>query len=213
MKRVLFLGLLLMFSSKAFSQESNVKIGLQLSATNPSFINNYIDNEFRLSYATGLTFDYQINDNLSLMSGFGYERKGSKSHITVIDQNNNLLGKGDINFNYDYIGIPLMLIYHSEANNGIYFGGGSYATYLLKATSNSKIEIFDNQVFTEDTNRVDIGLALVVGYVKPLSENIYLDIAIREYYGLSKLDKHATKSRRNSSIGIQFALKFAINGN
>lgn len=66
---------------------------------------------------------------------------------------------------------------------------------------------------TENTKKIDTGLSIIIGLKVPLSENLFLDLDIRDYLGLinlSKIDIIDNGSIKTNSLGLQIGLKYKL---
>ena len=218
MKKIFLFLSLVMISSVLFSQESKISVGLQFapsvtSIRGNSMIDKY-DNRFVIS--PGLTFDYHITQNLSFNSGLAFERKGAKTEILLTDITGVPIGNHEVKFNYDYLTLPLMATYNTNGKVRFYIGGGTFLGFLIsqkfvfRAIEGSSKETEDN---TDNTKRIDIGLSLITGVNIPMTDNLTLDLGLRDYLGLINTSKVTTLndgSIKTNSFSIVLGLKYKI---
>ncbi|MBK3517296.1 porin family protein [Carboxylicivirga marina] len=216
-KTILFLigSLISLF---AFSQESKIAIGLQMANSITSLRGNPMIDDFdsRFVISPGITFDYVLSENLSLNSGLAFERKGAKTDVEYTDKSGSILLNSEVESNFDYLTLPLMLSYHTNSKLKFYFGGGTFLSFLLsqktifEGSSIMPEQVEDN---TENMKRIDVGLALKAGINLPMNDRFILDLGLRNYLGLlntSKLDVIDDGSIKTNAFSAVIGVKYKI---
>jgi len=84
-----------------------------------------------LTFTGGIAIQYNLNNHLSLRSGFSYETKGSKESIGFTDGEGNDLGQIDYYSTGHYVTVPFLLRYSSGDNLKYFANIGPYLSYLL----------------------------------------------------------------------------------
>lgn len=79
MKTLLLITIGFFFAVKIQAQDSKIFIGVDLSSTIRSLYGNksHFDKVLALGYGGGLTIQYNLKKRFSIMSGLGYEKKGT----------------------------------------------------------------------------------------------------------------------------------------
>ncbi|WP_289055016.1 porin family protein [Carboxylicivirga marina] len=219
MKKLSTFLFLFVISSMVFAQESKIAIGFQMansitSLRGNSFINEHYDSRFVIS--PGITFDYTINERFSFNSGLAFERKGAKTDVEFTDGIGTPIGKAEVKANYDYLTLPLLVSYHTNGKLRFYFGGGTFFGFLLSqkgiTEGNDVIpeQTWDN---TENTKRIDVGLAFKAGINLPMSDILMIDLGLRDHLGLlntSKVEVFEDGSIKTNAFSAFVGLKYKL---
>jgi len=132
-----------------------------------------------VDYSTGLSFQYNFTQTLSLRTGLAYERKGAVDrNVTFTDNNAIKLFSTDIHTYYDYMILPFLVRASFGKRTAFFVNAGTYAGYLLQATyvykdpREGKTK-FD---FTNQTKKFDWGLSAGLGVSIPIKEKLMLPL-------------------------------------
>ena len=201
MKKITFLLFTIsLITFKTTAQDSKAKFGIQAGLNYSSLrgYDSYSDKNPGFAYVFGLSFQHEIQENLSLRADLNYERKAQnfKGKIDVLNPD---LPTEPIDGNYrykvtaylNYIVLPIMLKYNFSSDKSFYINGGPYLGYLLKSGQKSESNIpgtIDSD--DEDTKykkSIDFGFSAGIGKEFKLNENNQIYIEIRENLGLTNI--------------------------
>ncbi|PLX17170.1 MAG: hypothetical protein C0597_07265 [Marinilabiliales bacterium] len=122
----------------ALTANAQIKFGIKESinlSTQSELGMLWDTNDMKTGFTLGVTFDYRFHKTLSLQTELNYKRAGlayAKKEVS---------GKLDVNRNYDYYNIPLLIKGRFNDQLGLSqkwmlsFYGGPYYSYLHKAES------------------------------------------------------------------------------
>jgi opacity protein-like surface antigen len=218
MKKITLIIFLIGFSviSKAQSKGS-IEYGLGLGLNNATVSDNKSGNApFKTGVNFGGSIDSYISDRWSFRTKLIYDQKGwDKGFIEYQEFSNqdyvgvNLIKiKHTVNYRMNYLTIPIMANWHFGSTRKWYLNFGPYFGILL----NANIKDLDNNGktidFTKEFNRVDVGLALGIGYKIPISEKLKLNLEYDSQTGFSEIFKvsqdRITNSRGSFNLGLVF---------
>ena len=161
-----------------------------------------------LGIAAGVTIEYFIKKDLSLLSGLSYESKGINLNYSNSRQGTvhftGSSSSGEINETFkkkirnSYLIFPILIRTYILKHRALYLEGGLYSGYLLSSKvtlSDSKIvdeaprafffSKFDNNSFTHN---LDYGFSLGGGFAKDINQKVIFSISTRVNIGLRKVD-------------------------
>lgn len=179
---ILFGALLIAGSVNAQGVNIGIKGGL-----NVYNINNDSDNETdpRLGLHVGLLGHIHLADQFALQPEITYSMQGAKDNIAGVD----------VDFNLDYINVPLLFQYMFD--NGFRIQAGPQVGFLIAAKANDTDK-------KSDYNTLDLGLGLGVSYVHPSTG---FGIDARYNHGLSNInDGDAFNGGDAFNRGLQFGV-------
>lgn len=203
MKKITFLFLTIaLITFKTSAQDSKIKFGVQAGLNYSSFrgYDSYTDDNPGFAYLFGVSFQYQIKENLSIKADLNYERKTQKSKNVIelesYDPQNPFM-PGIYHFTNtafrNYIVLPIMVKYNFSNNKSFYVNGGPFLGYLLKsgATTTLNIEGLNNDDIddTKFKKSLDYGLSAGIGKEFKLKGDHDIYIEIRENLGLANTSK------------------------
>jgi hypothetical protein len=222
MKTICITAVLLLAATLSFAQQNRVLFGVEsgigLADISFSLGNTDTDDwyESRLGFAAGITFRYKFSEIASLCSGLSYELKGSSSDVTFTDVNGNITGRTTIKDNYNYLVVPLMLRMAYGKKLNIYTNLGPYLGILLKRKL-----VFENAIYlsngeivksidaTDDTEPVEFGVSLGIGFSTALNEKMILSFEVRDNKGITDTNPYDADITTNSLlffVGAAFKL-------
>ena len=183
-----------------------IKEGINLS-TQSELGMLWDNNDIKTGFTLGATFDYRFHSVLSVQTELNYKTEG------LAYETNETSGKKDINRNYDYYNIPLLIKgrFNNQLGLGeswlVSFYGGPYYSYLQSAES----EIKENGVTTitdyeKSSNSSDWGLILG-GEVAKVFNKGELFFDLRYEMGLSDVTENGNDIN-NKVIGIGLGYRF-----
>ncbi len=192
MHKLLFMGLLAC-SLNLTGQEKKLNLGIEAGPTYTSLWGNTAleqNTQPTFNYLIGLQFQYHVNWNFSLYGGLQYGRIASTTDIELRNQNNVLLGNTSLNYNLDFLTVPITARYYFGAKSQFFVEAGVTYSRLLQvesvreATGNLPE---DRQDLRNDFHNINYGWCAGFGFVYPISEDLFLSIGLRHDYGISNL--------------------------
>ena len=177
--------LALIFTSSIYSQ---IKIGVNAGATYSKFYGNVsIENtNAGISFLIGASFEYYLNESLSLKTNLNFERKSFNLKFPEIDDIGNPTGgELKITTDFDYLTLPIMAKYEFGNSKKFFVNGGPFLGFLLSVKS--KLDNFPDIDFTTLYKKIDIGLSFGIGTKIYLNDRSNLNIELRENLGLKNI--------------------------
>lgn len=178
----------LLYFNQLNAQTNKFELGVEASPSitflkGSSFMENFYDPT--LGFSGGFSFQYNIGKRIALRTNIAYERKGG------INRNNfyydgNLIKNSSINFNFDYLTLPILVRFSFGKRVKYFVNTGPYFGYLLSQTFVTKGDNFNTRTndYTSATNKFDFGVSFGTGLQYPIKEKIYLSSEIRGNLGL-----------------------------
>lgn len=214
-KLILLIGLLFT-TSLSHSQKNKFEIGLE---GGPSLIrlfgNSYLNSSQKLDlgFAVGLGFQYNINPFFSLRTQLGFERKGSKMNIDLIDNFGNLISQGTTHYQINYLNIPIL----GRANFGQkikffvqlgpYFGVKLGEAFVTKNSQGFQGAFHDNSTL----KKIDLGFTTGLGLSIPIKEKFAVSIEARNNLGLFNISNNSGNNQiktNTSNLLAGFSYRF-----
>lgn len=206
MKKLLLSISFLFISMLNYSQNSNIKFGIQAGLNYSTFLGYDVPAAFDPVYSEspafaflgGINLEYQIKEKWSLKMELNYERKSQKAdnNMEFVDMNGDAYGAYHFTSkkNYDYLVLPIMVKYCFSENNSFYLNGGPFIGYLLNSNVTNDLEDIEgiNNEPVETTNlnnKTDFGLSIGLGKIIEINEKGSIFIEIRENLGLTNTSK------------------------
>ncbi|UWY27948.1 PorT family protein [Flavobacterium sp. TR2] len=211
MKKItLLLFTIALITFKTTAQESKIKFGVQAGLTYSSFrgYEPFLDEDPGFSYLFGVSFQYKLNESLSLKADLDYDRKTqvSKGEVNTLEIPNSRYNIKATNY-LNYITLPIMLKFSFTRNKSFYINGGPYLGYLLKSgwkyeTSGQQDENLED---TKYRKSMDFGISAGFGKEFKLNDNHNIYIELRENLGLTDIAKPAMptdESMKTNSLNL-----------
>jgi len=154
--------LLIYFSKSAPAQlQFGGKIGIG-GATQSELGDICHNTDLRLAYNAGVTAKNQFNDWFALKGDLMYSQRGSSCEIEESGSTTEITNK------LGYLIVPVTAEFSAPVHNSrFFFATGPYAGFLLSAKQDINDVLTDIKDHTKST---DIGLAMELGFIKPLSK-------------------------------------------
>ena len=192
MKKQLFSVILTLAVINAYSQpEHKLKFGIRMGLAFANTKLDYSNIETRVKMKTGFMaggfFNFSLNKNLVFQPALLYVVKGG----------NEFSGNGySIPFNFDYLEVPLNILYQSTGGSGTYFLGGGLSPALHLNSAYDGNELKD----------VDLGIDFLAGYKIPIGFSFNMAYT----YGLINAtdNKEFIKTIRNRYFSITAGYEF-----
>jgi hypothetical protein len=170
------------------AQSSNVtKFGVKGGV---NFSNLYTDNaddeNVLTGFNIGLYAKVPVTNSISVQPEIYYTGKGAEVVY------NNAFASGTAKFKLNYIEVPVMLVANVTKNFNVQVG--PYAGYLIsgKTTNESGTYNFQDNINTDDFNKIDAGVAAGLGL-----DLETVSFGVRYNYGLTKVGKERSYSGTN----------------
>jgi hypothetical protein len=187
------------------AQSSNVtKFGVKGGV---NFSNLYTDNaddeNVLTGFNIGLYAKVPVTNSISVQPEIYYTGKGAEVVY------NNAFASGTAKFKLNYIEVPVMLVANVTKNFNVQVG--PYAGYLIsgKTTNESGTYNFQDNINTDDFNKIDAGVAAGLGL-----DLETVSFGVRYNYGLTKVGKENTTTNqtfpdaKNSVLSFYGAFSF-----
>ena len=182
------LVLTIMGFTNSNAQSSNVtKFGVKGGV---NFSNLYTDNaddeNVLTGFNIGLYAKVPVTNSISVQPEIYYTGKGAEVVY------NNAFASGTAKFKLNYIEVPVMLVANVTKNFNVQVG--PYAGYLIsgKTTNESGTYNFQDNIDTDDFNKIDAGVAAGLGI-----DLETVSFGVRYNYGLTKVGKERSYSGTN----------------
>lgn len=172
-----------------------------------NFSNLYTDNADDQNVLTGFNIGLYakvpVTNIISIQPEIYYTGKGAEVVY------NNAFAKGTAKFKLNYIEVPVMFVANVTKNFNVQVG--PYAGYLIsgKTTNESGTYNFENNINTDDFNKIDAGIAAGLGL-----DLETVSFGVRYNYGLTKIGKENTTTNqafpdaKNSVLSLYGAFSF-----
>ncbi len=212
----------------SFKDESIYRIGFNFGPNYNKFRGNEYFKELhsRLNFTAGISFEYRVTENLSLLTNINYELKTIKSEYgrqktfnlnPKIYNNTNPPWTAFQNGNVDieelsrfhYLNIPVLVRYYFGYKKEFFVNTGFFYNRLLYANTTREFsEDFNSNVFFIDPEEFfidhDIGLSFGLGTSFKISQAERIFLEFRYDLGLSNVVKNLSETYSGS-------LKFIAN--
>lgn len=187
-----FLGAAIAMSSLTFAQQFGIKGGMNVSSINSE--GDFNDSKSKIGFNAGVFMNAPIAKDFSIQPEVLYSRVGAKAGS---------VGSKDINFNLDYISVPLMFQYNATPE--FYLEAGPQFSFLTSAKV--KYDGKETENYKDYMNNFDFGLGLGAGYY--FTPNI--GVTARYVAGFSDITKNefgGDAKNRNNVFQAGLAYKF-----
>ena len=188
MKKTILFLLALIFTSSIYSQ---IKIGLNAGATySKLYGKNVYDSPGYKGFLIGASFEYYLNESLSLKTNLNYERTLLFDDISLTDKFGIIIGQVELTSNFDYLNIPIMAKYEFGNSKKFFVNRGPFLWFLLstKTKGKSKVSDFNTSYNNEGLKKINVGLSFGIGMKVYSNDKSDLNIELRENLGLLNID-------------------------
>lgn len=217
-KNYLFLLTIILFTNHLIAQENkkNFSIGINAGPNYNSLRGNNFADKYKsnFNYFFGLSFEYKINKQFSVVTNLNYEKTPFKSEYksdpiywadtyTIRDKTT-----------YTNLNIPILLKYNLGVYNEFFINGGFFYNPILDV-SNEMVNTDTNENvsdldFNELFKKKNYGLTLGIGMNLKYNKRDNISIEIRDDFGLN--DIGATKLGDISTTKTN-SIKLVVNWN
>jgi hypothetical protein len=188
--------LILFFTISTQAQENKIFIGLETSVGisrlrgNPLFDNN---NDYKTVLNNGLSFQYNINNTISLCSGLSFQNKGAIiPYVTIEDVNGITIGELRVDQNFSFINLPFLFRLNYGAKIKVALDLGPYLGILLHQSENTSNRESFTRNNTELYKKVELGLHTGIGSIINIGKGFFITVKINNELGLNDLGVNST---------------------
>lgn len=147
--------------------------------------------ENNFGYFAGLSLEFEISENISVLTNINYENKSYKSEFEGFGQTWNDTFTVKEKTKFSTLNIPLLVKYKFGFENEFFVNGGVFYNHFFNITNemiNTETnEDISNLDFNELFKDKDYGLSLGVGMTFRLSEISLLNVEVRDDFGLNDI--------------------------
>lgn len=203
--RKIFLGLGIVISGFAFSQQFGLKAGLNVSDINNGASGT--DMKAKTGLYVGVTATIPVSEEFSVQPELIYNQLGAKTNLYDFG---GIIGNVSTTTKLDYISLPIMLQYNFPSN--FYVELGPEFSYMISAKQGLSTSIISpsTDINMDYLNRLNVGAGFGAGY--NLNKNI--GINARYTLGLTGLGKDGNvtdyflDSAKNNNLQVGVNFKF-----
>lgn len=203
--RKIFLGLGIVISGFAFSQQFGLKAGLNVSDINNGASGT--DMKAKTGLYVGVTATIPVSEEFSVQPELIYNQLGAKTNLYDFG---GIIGNVSTTTKLDYISLPVMLQYNFPSN--FYVELGPEFSYMVSAKQGLSTSIISpsTDINMDYLNRLNVGAGFGAGY--NLNKNI--GINARYTLGLTGLGKDGNvtdyflDSAKNNNLQVGVNFKF-----
>ena len=203
--RKIFLGLGIVISGFAFSQQFGLKAGLNVSDINNGASGT--DMKAKTGLYVGVTSTIPVSEEFSIQPELIYNQLGAKTNLYDFG---GIIGNVSTTTKLDYISLPVMLQYNFPSN--FYVELGPEFSYMVSAKQGLSTSIISpsTDINMDYLNRLNVGAGFGAGY--NLNKNI--GINARYTLGLTGLGKDGNvtdyflDSAKNNNLQVGVNFKF-----
>lgn len=180
-----------------------------------------IDGKFYPRAIGGITYDYFMGENMSLGADFLYNQRGRLLEFTFTDEMGNVLGRANLQHQFDYITVPIRVSYKTGGKIYAQASVACLPSYLNKVT-----EVFpetsisatkypeQKTVNTENYTRFDFGGMIEIGGGYNISPNLSANLILGFQRGIGTKAKATEYSEAvdiehigwMGSLGVKYVL-------
>ena len=219
MKTMKYIFLLLLTFVTVTANGQNHFIGVKggVNWTNVTAKNFVSDINYRTGFAVGLSYDYIFKKNFIVGADILYNQRGFTTDIIFTDEHGNLTGqKATMNYNYDYLTIPLKVGYHYGKSFYCFVNIGLTPAILMDAqTIIPKIKFLPSEKHdvTDRVNKFDIGGIIEIGVGYKFIDRFWLYSSFsyqNSFTTITNSDYFANSKIRHNGMTISIGLKYAL---
>ena len=174
-------SLILTIISLTLSGQSFIGVKGGLNLTNNSFNDLFKNKNSRSGLSGGLTYELFIKENTSIGVDLLYNQRGFTEEIIFTDNQGNPTGqKATIEFNFDYLSLPIKVGIYSKNRTRIGLNLGLVPSYLIKSETIFPTYELDGQIYnaqtintTDRVSRFDIAGLIEFGFNFQLKDNYW----------------------------------------
>jgi hypothetical protein len=190
MKKAILLTFLLIVVQHIYAQNQGTLIGVEWSPVSTRLWGNSLVNSYKSlpGSSPGINLDFLFSKHLSFRTGIALERKGFSNDYS--SENAQPLTRYKMYF--DYLTLPLALTYSTGGLFKLYAEGGPFLGYLLNEKEITHVAGDERGIVVNNVNqfkKADAGFMAGVGIHVPAGPNLYFNLGVEDYLGLSNISK------------------------
>jgi hypothetical protein len=178
-----------------FSQDNNngkFKLGLNLGVNQSNLKGSVLDDYDKvISYSFGLSSEYKISKNISLLLNINYDNKVMKlEDFRVNDFNNNDTYFVDNRITLNYINIPLNVRYYIGKSDKLFADAGIFYNHFLNVKNKTLRKDTEEEIALfaiPNVKKYDYGALIGLGYTFHLNKKNYLSILLIDEFGVPNI--------------------------
>ena len=210
--------LLILCTISGFGQNHLIGMKGGHSWTNVISDHYFGDSDYRNGFTGGFTYEYKFNKKFHIGADLLYAQRGFSNDIVFTDDTGNPIGdKSTIDYNYDYLSLPIKGGFSIGNNFTGFLNLGVVPSLLIKAeTITPTFENIDGEIsdITDRVTAFDFGAMVEIGSSYKLKEQLLLftsfayqqsftSLANEYYFANDKVKHHGM----TLSIGLKYALR------
>lgn len=175
-----------------------------------SKLRDFPDTHFKPGYGFGVSAEYRLGKQFSLLSALGIEQKGYLEKGTF-QEVSGTFSEYQKYTSLNYLNIPLLLKYIPFQNNGIYIIAGGYAGYLIAVSERLQTTIdgsYKNEKTKLDVNdyyRWNAGFSAGVGYDIPFKSKGQINVETKYEFDVH-LKKYIFPTMHTFSLSVGYSI-------
>lgn len=207
-----FLCMLLWFATNILhAQPGRSEIGIEAGAGARHISSSAWKYNVAAGYSFGVSFQYKLNNSLSLRTNLHMERKGGVlPDVFITDEQGNPLGETNMSTNLDYLTLPILLRLSVGRSVKFFVNLGPYCGLLVRESYRTEGPNRAIGFNTSPYDNVDFGLILGMGAAIPLNEKWDLSVEARYNMGLLNISKGNFIKWSNQSAIALFGLSYKL---
>ncbi|MEM7368669.1 MAG: porin family protein [Bacteroidota bacterium] len=162
----------------------------------------------RNTFKAGVNLSYSLRPFLSLTTGFHYLPQGYKHPTCHSEQEgvtNQLITK------LDYLSLPLIANLHLGSKKRLFFSGGIYGAYKIRAVRHHKeriggCRISDFGINSKDVRDVSGGAIVGIGYRVIEMERVQVETKLQGWKSFGKIDPYQSSHSLQFTVGVNYRL-------
>lgn len=169
--------------------------------------------KMNINYSSGAFFRFNFIRSIGVQTGIYFERIGTSEDLYFTDMNGDIIGRGYLKYETDYITFPLLAKFTVGKKLKIGFSLGTFFSYLLKARSvvHNNNPAYSDIAFDETNGirRFNTGLVIGTGLDYCFFEHLNVGIEVRDQLGLYDLSISPSSGYyRTNSLQILFRVSY-----
>lgn len=220
MKKI-FITLLVLFSISSFAQNHYLGLKGGVNIANISGDNIPKDASSYIGFSAGLSYDFNLKNNILLGADLLYDRKGYIDKITFTNEEGVSQGLHNTYQQFNFVSLPIKVGYSigDKLSAYAYFGivpsyliNASYFVYEIDKPETSEYKHAND--WTEHYSKFELSGLVEVGANYLLTKKFLITLSGNYMHGFNKVefdsdfvDLSYFHNRFNISLGIKYALK------
>ncbi|MFD2601588.1 outer membrane beta-barrel protein [Flavobacterium suzhouense] len=204
------------------SAQEEIKYGINAGPTFSAIRGDGYAKDFGYAtgYLAGITMEKPLNQRFSLCAAINYENKRSTKKTsynytetiigpdgTGIDQT--VTGSSKITTSLDYISVPVTIKYYLDIYESYYVTGGGFIAYAFNDSYTIKGDKPMN-TYIQDYKALDYGISLSFGTKFKLTRWQYLNIEVRDNFGVANITSIDSDKITTNSINLIANWQFTL---